>query len=56
MDETINTTSHIPLRIIDPKGVKITGCKTCAERNLNVNMIAEINADNPCSSYADISE
>lgn len=44
VDETGNTTVHVPPRIIAPKGVKQLGSMTSGERGINVTMIAAISA------------
>ncbi|XP_074035220.1 uncharacterized protein [Leptinotarsa decemlineata] len=44
VDETGNTTVHIPPRIVAAKGVKQVGSMTSGERGVNITMIAGINA------------
>lgn len=44
VDETSNSTVHVPPRIVAAKGVKQVGSMTSGERGINVTMIAGINA------------
>lgn len=44
LDETGNSTVHVPPKIISTKGTKQVGCMTSGERGLNVTMICAINA------------
>jgi len=44
LDETGNSTVHVPPKIIATKGTKQVGCMTSGERGLNVTMICAINA------------
>lgn len=44
LDETGNSTVHVPPKIIATKGTKQVGCMTSGERGLNLTMICAINA------------
>lgn len=44
IDETGNTTVHVPPRVIAPKGIKQIGSMTSGERGVNITMIACISA------------
>lgn len=44
LDETGNSTVHVPPKIIAPRGAKQVGSMTSGERGINVTMIAAINA------------
>lgn len=44
LDETGNSTVHVPPKIIAPKGIKQVGSMTSSERGVNVTMIACVNA------------